>query len=130
MLGPDRHDARRGPAIMRHGLPTPSRCARVDADRGGHRDIAVSGRGIPAFYNATAFLSAFGHVVIGWLWLDQALAADAMAADGAEAEAFRDGKLRACRFFFEYELHKLESWLTPVAALSDVAASIQRMCFF
>jgi Acetyl-CoA dehydrogenase C-terminal like len=28
-----------------------------------------------ALHNASAFLSAFGHVVVGWLWLDQALTA-------------------------------------------------------
>jgi Acetyl-CoA dehydrogenase C-terminal like/Acyl-CoA dehydrogenase, C-terminal domain len=57
--------------------------------------------------NATTYLDAFGHVVIGWIWLRQAIvAAVALAADdGAGADrAFYEGKLIACRYFSRYEL--------------------------
>ncbi len=70
-----------------------------------------------AFDNATAFLRAFGHVVVAWLWLDQAVA----AARGADRD-FVEGKLRACRFFFECELPKVDALLAFVASASDVAA--------
>lgn len=78
--------------------------------------------GAAAFYNATPFLWAFGHMVVAWLWLDQAIAAtglDNLSDDGAR---FSAGKARACRFFFEVELPKVEALLTLVASCSDVAA--------
>ena len=74
--------------------------------------------GADAFDNATAFLSAFGHVVVAWLWLDQAVGASGSAAD-ADLVA---GKMRACRFFFECELPKVEALLAFVASGSDVAS--------
>ncbi|MBX3566368.1 MAG: acyl-CoA dehydrogenase [Sphingomonas sp.] len=72
-----------------------------------------------AFDNATPFLSAFGHVVLAWLWLDQAAAASALDAGG---EDFAGGKRHACRFFFECELPKVDALLAFVASGSDVAA--------
>ncbi|MBO9713284.1 acyl-CoA dehydrogenase [Sphingomonas sp.] len=65
--------------------------------------------------NATPFLHAFGHVVLAWLWLDQALA---VTGDGD----FAEGKRRACRFFFECELPRVAPLLAFVASGSDVAA--------
>ena len=57
--------------------------------------------------NATAYLEMTGHVVIAWIWLQQALIAErALAqAQGEEAEFYR-GKLQACQYFFRYELPK------------------------
>jgi len=73
--------------------------------------------------NATPFLWAFGHFVMAWVWLEQAIAACGLAAEGEEARAFVEGKLLACRYFFECELPKQEAWLAFVTSLSDVAAS-------
>ena len=70
--------------------------------------------------NATPFLSAFGHVVMAWLWLDQAMAAQSL---GDEDRDFADGKSRACRFFFECELPKADALLAFVASGSDVASA-------
>jgi len=72
--------------------------------------------------NAVPLLSAFGHGVMGWLWLDLALAARDAAVRGEVPDAFARGKGRACRYFFEYELPKISAWLTPVAAMSDVCS--------
>ena len=84
---------------------------------------ALRGReGAAALDNATPFLWAFGHAVLAWLWLDQALAADALPAHSEEERHFVEGKLRACRFFFESELPKADAWLAPVVAMSDIAA--------
>jgi len=69
--------------------------------------------GVPeeALANATPYLQAFGHVVLAWLWLD---VARACAADGADA--LRQGKLAAMRYFYAYELPKVDAWLLVVAA--------------
>jgi alkylation response protein AidB-like acyl-CoA dehydrogenase len=73
-----------------------------------------------ALDNATPFLSAFGHVVIAWLWLDQAVTAD--RRETIESD-FAAGKLRACRYFFECEVPKIRPLLAFVASRSDVAAA-------
>ncbi|RZF64760.1 acyl-CoA dehydrogenase [Sphingomonas populi] len=69
--------------------------------------------------NATALLRAFGHGVVGWQWLDRAL----LSVDAPE-DAFRSGKLWACRYFFERELPKIDAWLRPIAAGSDIGAAV------
>jgi alkylation response protein AidB-like acyl-CoA dehydrogenase len=53
-----------------------------------------------ALANATIYLEAVGHVVLAWIWLQQAVAADGKAGD------FYDGKRLAARYFFHYELPK------------------------
>ncbi|HEV2598879.1 acyl-CoA dehydrogenase [Sphingopyxis sp.] len=72
--------------------------------------------------NATAFLRAFGHVVVAWLWLDQAVAAARAAAAGAIDADLAEGKIRACRYFFECELPHAHPLLALVASRSDVAS--------
>jgi len=76
--------------------------------------------------NASAFLSAFGHLVVGWLWLDQAAT---IFNDGECDRAFREGKLRACRYFIEAELPKAMPQLDLVAALNDAAATMPEDAF-
>ncbi|HKR90417.1 MAG TPA: acyl-CoA dehydrogenase [Phenylobacterium sp.] len=71
-----------------------------------------------ALAHATAFLEALGHGVVGWLWLDQAvLCRDATLHERGRPDAsFRAGKLRACRYFSEFELPKIAGWLAPLMA--------------
>ena len=57
--------------------------------------------------NATIYLDAFGHVVIGWIWLWQAtLAAEALAwpETSTEEHTFYEGKLLACLHFSRHQL--------------------------
>ena len=72
-----------------------------------------------ALANATPYLQAFGHVVLAWLWLDVATACEARlgreAADAATLDGLH-GRLAAMRYFYAYELPKIDAWLLPVAA--------------
>jgi len=72
-----------------------------------------------ALANATPYLQAFGHVVLAWLWLDVALACEARLgreqADAATLDGLH-GRLAAMRYFYAYELPKVDAWLLPVAA--------------
>lgn len=63
--------------------------------------------------NATSYLEAFGHVVVAWLWLEQAILAEAaLTSDQMQKEGdFYEGKLAACRYFFHWELPKVRHWL-------------------
>ena len=61
-----------------------------------------------ALANATPYLQAFGHVVLAWLWLDVACAA------APTNSPFSAGKLSAMRYFYAYELPKIDPWLAVV----------------
>ena len=55
--------------------------------------------------NASVYLEMLGHVVIAWVWLRQAvLAQRALASTQRDDSAFYQGKLQACRYFFNFEL--------------------------
>jgi alkylation response protein AidB-like acyl-CoA dehydrogenase len=86
---------------------------RATAGRVGEVTGAVWGQGDPqlALANATAYLEAVGHVVVAWMWLEQAT-----AAEGGE-EAVHHGKRAAARFFFAHELPKAGPQLDLLAAL-------------
>ena len=75
-----------------------------------------------ALAHGTPVLFSFGHLVVGWLWLEQAVAAQAML-DGGEAQfevSFLKGRIRACRYFAETELPKVATWVGPILAGSDL----------
>jgi butyryl-CoA dehydrogenase len=78
--------------------------------------------GVPeeALANATPYLQGFGHVVLAWLWLDVALAAQVPG---------REGQLAAMRYFFAYELPKVDAWLSVVAARDDTCRTMNEEWF-
>ena len=59
--------------------------------------------------NAACYLDAFGHVIVAWLWLDMAVSA--AAGMGEPEVAFYRGKLAACRYFYKWELPRIDRWL-------------------
>lgn len=63
-----------------------------------------------ALSNANAYLQLLGHVVAAWMWLRQANAAVALTS--AEDEDFANGKLQAARYFFQWELPRVETDIT------------------
>jgi len=75
--------------------------------------------GTEAFDDATLFLRAFGHGVVAWLWLDQALHARDLSNLG-----LRGGLSYACRFFFESELPQARAWLSIVGGHSSLVRTI------
>ena len=80
-----------------------------------------------ALANATPYLQAFGHVVVAWLWLDVARAAITAAA--GRNDAFLRGKLQAARYFFDFELPKIDAWLAVVAARNPTCREMQDAWF-
>jgi len=72
--------------------------------------------------NAAVYLEMLGHVVIAWIWLRQAvLAANTLATAQGDDQAFYQGKLQACRYFFRYELPR-------TAAQNDLLRSLDPTC--
>ena len=82
--------------------------------------------GVPeeALANATPYLQAFGHVVIAWIWLELAL-----AAQGHADPAMRGGKLAAARYFFAYELPRIDAWLGVVSRREAVCREMPEAWF-
>lgn len=84
-----------------------------------------------ALANATIYLEAFGHIVVGWIWLQQGLVAQ-VALAGAEAKPDADfyrGKLAALRYFYRYELPAVHPKLALVASLDDTCLTISATQF-
>jgi hypothetical protein len=65
--------------------------------------------------NATPYLEAFGHVVVGWLWLEQARVTFTAKPAGAADEAFYAGKQQTARWFLRWEIPKVHVWLAVLA---------------
>ncbi len=83
-----------------------------------------------ALANATLYLDSLGHVVVAWRWLAQALAAEAaLPSATSEDQDFYRGKLAACRFFFRYELPRIEPTLRLLRSLDDTALTIPDAAF-
>ena len=80
---------------------------------------AAGGELRKALADASLFLEAFGHTVVGWIWLDQALLAK-VKLDGATGEArnLYLGKISAAQYFFRYELSEVPNKLKVVMGMS------------
>jgi alkylation response protein AidB-like acyl-CoA dehydrogenase len=77
-----------------------------------------------ALANAVPYMQAFGHMVLAWIWLDVALVAAAAPASPA-----REGRLRAQRYFFHYELPKIGAWLNVVVSRDTTCAAMPEEAF-
>ncbi|HWU74942.1 MAG TPA: acyl-CoA dehydrogenase [Rhodanobacter sp.] len=73
--------------------------------------------------NATVYLEAFGHIVLAWIWLQQA-----QAAYGHDSD-FHCGKRQAARYFFEWELPKADAQLDLLARLDRTALDMRDAWF-
>ncbi len=103
------------------GLAEPANALAAALQRLGAATKAAWATGNPeeALANATPYLQAFGHVVLAWLWLDVALAAE------RGSSSLKPGKLAAMQYFFAYELPKIDAWLGVVARREAVCRTMQ-----
>jgi butyryl-CoA dehydrogenase len=89
----------------------------ADIDRAVARLASVTatlwGTGDPelALANASSYLEAAGHVVVAWLWLEQALATGTATSD------FHEGKRAAARYFHRWELPTVHAHLDLLESL-------------
>ncbi|MES2383715.1 MAG: acyl-CoA dehydrogenase [Pseudomonadota bacterium] len=80
-----------------------------------------------ALANAVPYMQGFGHTVLAWIWLDVALSA--LSADATKSIAVTAGKLGALRYFYHYELPKINAWLQVVAARDPTCADFPEDAF-
>jgi butyryl-CoA dehydrogenase len=106
-------------AMQTDWAPQANQLAAALAQVGGATKKAWStGEPEEALANATPYLQAFGHTVLAWLWLDVALS---VPGDSD----FAHGKRAAARYFFAYELPKIEAWLAVVARREPLCREIK-----
>ncbi len=72
--------------------------------------------------NASLYLEAFGHLVVGWIWLEQALAADG-------DDDFHRGKRHACQYFLRWEIPGVDARLDLLASLDTTTLAMQDAWF-
>ena len=102
--------------------------ARALADVGSTTKAAwATGNPQEALANAVPYMQAFGHVVLGWVWLDVALAV--LAKDDGLAIAAHRGSMAAQRYFFHYELPRIGAWLQVVKARDMTCANMEEEAF-
>jgi alkylation response protein AidB-like acyl-CoA dehydrogenase len=82
-----------------------------------------------ALANATIYLDMFGHVVIAWMWLRQAVVAARKIEAGEGDSDFLSGKLAGCRYFFAYELPKTRAQRELLGKLDETTLSMQAEWF-
>ncbi|MBB3018120.1 alkylation response protein AidB-like acyl-CoA dehydrogenase [Microvirga lupini] len=74
------------------------------------RDVMLS--------NATELLQAFGHLVVGWLWLDQAL------VTSTTKSPLQETKVACCDFYFQTEMPRVTNALHHLAHRSPLPATV------
>ena len=80
--------------------------------------------------NSALYLKAFGHAVIGWRWLEQAVKACEGLAKADEADkAFYQGKLQAARYFLLWEIPGCEHELNLLDAREPTCLEMQDAWF-
>lgn len=73
--------------------------------------------------NSSAYLEATGHLVVAWLWLEQYLAAADRSGD------FYDGKRQAARYFFRWELPRIQPLLAALSRGDDTFLTMRTAWF-
>jgi alkylation response protein AidB-like acyl-CoA dehydrogenase len=109
-----------GDELADHGSQLQSatdRLVTVTAVLWGAEDLKVT------LANSSMYLEAAGHVVVAWIWLEQALAAGAHSGD------FYDGKRQTARFFFRYELPRVGSQFDLLESLDCTTLTMKDAWF-
>ncbi|HET8748302.1 MAG TPA: acyl-CoA dehydrogenase, partial [Ramlibacter sp.] len=84
----------------------------------------ATGDAVQALANAVPYMQAFGHLVIAWTWLDVLLALPDEPARPAD-----EGRVRAARYFFHYELPRIAAWLRVVETRDPTCATMPEEAF-
>ncbi|HEX5119432.1 MAG TPA: acyl-CoA dehydrogenase [Pseudonocardiaceae bacterium] len=96
--------------------------ARVDRLAQVTQLLRQDGHAERVLANASLYLEAAGHIVLAWIWLDQAVAAH------GHAGPFYEGKLAAARYFFTYELPTVDSKLDLLADRDTQLLDLDTTC--
>jgi hypothetical protein len=79
--------------------------------------------------NASLYLEAFGHTVVAWIWLEQALVATAQIGKNSHDADFYRGKLQANAYFYNWELPKVHQQLDLLETVDTTTLDMQDAWF-
>lgn len=80
--------------------------------------------------NSALYLKVFGHTVIGWRWLEQAIRAEEGLAKGHATDIdFYKGKLQAARYFLTWEVPGCQHELDLLEARDDTCLAMREAWF-
>jgi alkylation response protein AidB-like acyl-CoA dehydrogenase len=96
------------PALQGDALALRARLQRLDEVT---RQLWSTGDIQLTLANASLYLEAFGHIAIAWIWLEQAMVAADQVGD------FYEGKRRTARYFFRWELPRVDAQLDLLGSL-------------
>ena len=82
-----------------------------------------------ALANAVPYMQAFGHTVLAWIWLDVALASLSLPQLAINSGAAHAGRMGATRYFYHYELPKIDAWLQVVETRDPTCADLPEEAF-
>ena len=89
-------------------------------------DLHAAGNIEKTLANASVYLEAFGHVIMAWIWIEQALVATRAAQlANARHEDFYRGKLLACQYFIQWELPKVRPMLNLLESLDTTTLDMK-----
>ena len=90
------------------------------------RDLHAADNMEKTLANASVYLEAFGHVVMAWIWMEQALVA---TRSGNQYDDFYRGKLQACKYFIQWELPKVRPMLNLLESLDSTTLEMKDSWF-
>ncbi|MGX9382406.1 acyl-CoA dehydrogenase [Pseudomonas sp. JQ36] len=104
--------------------------ARLQAVTIGLLTDLAQGKVNSSLANSALYLKVFGHTVIGWRWLEQAIRAEEGLAKGNTADAdFYKGKLQAARYFLTWEVPGCHHELALLEARDDTCLAMRDAWF-
>ncbi len=92
----------------------------------------IPNKGLEAYLaNATLYLDAFGHVVVAWMWLNQAYkASQVLTQDDTHPDRlFYQGKIKTCAYFMSYELPTINPQLDLLAQMDTQCMDFDELAF-
>ena len=91
---------------------------------------ALGRDGDAALANSSVYLEMFGHTVLAWIWLRQAVAVSrGLTLRNKADEDYYRGKLAACRYFFQWELPKTQPQHALLRALEPSCREMRNEWF-
>ena len=94
--------------------------------------LSLAGKDLEIFLSdATLYLELFGIVTIAWQWLVQGIKAEGALQAGATGDDadFYQGKIHTLRYFYEYELVKVDSLMKRLLSEDNVTVEMQAAWF-
>ncbi|MCE4055829.1 acyl-CoA dehydrogenase [Pseudomonas sp. Au-Pse12] len=122
--------ARAHPSLDALRQPLEQLVSRLQSVTLGLLGDLASGKVTATLANSALYLKAFGHAVIGWRWLEQAIRAEeGLAREVAADGDFYRGKLQAARYFLTWEVPACQHELTLLEARDDTCLAMQDAWF-